>query len=439
MARKPAYVLAVVLVTGIASAAPPARSVPTYPGITTIGNNASCDIGTYPAATLLLPYFEVDVTKPVDRAANTLFTIVNTSRLPQIARVTLWTDYGYPAMWFNLYLTGYDAESLSLYDLIVFGRTPKSSNRAAVGNRSMLANPTILSYENCDNLGGDIPPDALREVQVMLTRGVLAATGCRIGNDHPIAIGYATVDVVNSCTMVSPLESAYYSQVLLFDNVLTGDYDRINPDRDSGNYAAANPLVHIKAVPEGGAAGSVTTTSLPYTFYDRFTPTRARHIDRRQPLPAMFAARFIEGGTSDFATDYSIWREGGERGAAACSVAASSSSMPYTSIIRFDEMENAMAAAAATATKPLVLPASMAASTTGSPFPPQIAYSVTGWMYLNLDNHAAFTSAANPYSTTRASQNWVTVHMRAEGRYAVDFDATMLGNGCTAVSTGEVK
>ena len=33
--------------------------------------------------------------------------------------------------------------------------------------------------------------------------------------------------------------------------------------------AAANPMVHIRAVPEGGAAGSTAHTDLPYTFYDR--------------------------------------------------------------------------------------------------------------------------------------------------------------------------
>src|SRR5438045_6904884 len=118
MARTSAFLLA--LVAAPLAAASPHRPLPTTHRIATIDNNSSCDIGTYPAATLLLPYFEADGSKPVDRAANTLFTIVNTSRNPQIARVTIWTDYGYPAMWFNLYFTGYDAESLSLYDVIFF-------------------------------------------------------------------------------------------------------------------------------------------------------------------------------------------------------------------------------------------------------------------------------------------------------------------------------
>src|SRR6188508_966518 len=73
----------------------------------TIDNSASCDISTSPAATLLLPYFEVEIAKHVSEARNTIFTVINTSRMPQIARVTVWSDQGYPALWFNIFLTGY--------------------------------------------------------------------------------------------------------------------------------------------------------------------------------------------------------------------------------------------------------------------------------------------------------------------------------------------
>jgi hypothetical protein len=44
-------------------------------------------------------------------------------------------------------------------------------------------------------------------------------------------------------------------------------------------------------------------------------------------------------------------------------------------------------------------------------------------MYLNLDNDEA--------DAPLASQNWVVVSMRAQGRYSVDFDAAWLANGCT--------
>src|SRR5207237_8071257 len=129
---------------------------------------------------------------------------------------------------------------------------------------------------------------------------------------------------------------------ILFDNVLTGDYQRINPDVVSGNYAGGNPLVHIRAVPDGGLAGSVGQQILPYTFYDRYTPAGARHIDRRQPLPSVFAARWINGGPTGFATNYIIWREGVVGPTMDACAYAKNATLPIKSsmIVRFDEHEN---------------------------------------------------------------------------------------------------
>ena len=56
-------------------------------GPTTTNNDDSCDIGVAPAATLLLPYFEVDFGSPQTTARQTLFTITNVSAFPQIAHV----------------------------------------------------------------------------------------------------------------------------------------------------------------------------------------------------------------------------------------------------------------------------------------------------------------------------------------------------------------
>src|SRR5207253_1033548 len=71
----------------------------------TSNNDDSCDIGLYPAATLLLPYFEVETTS---RGIDTFFTITNVTNLPQNTHVTIWTDWGFPVVSFNVFLTGYD-------------------------------------------------------------------------------------------------------------------------------------------------------------------------------------------------------------------------------------------------------------------------------------------------------------------------------------------
>jgi len=398
---------------------------PQAPRDTTIENNASCDISTSPAATLLLPYFEVDITKHVSQARNTIFSVINTSRSPQVARVTVWSDQAYPVLWFNLFLTGYDVESISLYDVLARGAVPETSSQTARGLKSSenSANPRILSLESCESGGGPLAASALAMVQSILTTGVGASSGCRVGSVHDAATGFVTVDVVNGCSTISPDDMSYYSQVLLFDNVLTGDFERINPDVETGNLAGGNPLVHLKAVPEGG--GPTNNTALPYTFYDRFTPPGARKIDRRQPLPSSFAARFIQGGRGKFFTDYVLWREAASTGA---SCVSSNAAMPFEPAVRFDESENPATLAAG---EFVSSPVTSAVSTTSRLFPPIIGPGVTGWMVMNLDNSAGYQATASPFSTRRPSQNWVMVRLSADGRYAVDYDATSLTNGCT--------
>ena len=51
-------------------------------------NDDSCDISVLPAATLLLPYFEVDL-DGFARDGTTLFTITNVTNLDRVAHVTL--------------------------------------------------------------------------------------------------------------------------------------------------------------------------------------------------------------------------------------------------------------------------------------------------------------------------------------------------------------
>src|SRR5438093_5515360 len=67
-------------------------------GPTTTNNDDSCDISTAPAATLLLPYFEVDFKSPQNTARTTLWTITNVSPFPQIAHIVVWTDWSFPAL-----------------------------------------------------------------------------------------------------------------------------------------------------------------------------------------------------------------------------------------------------------------------------------------------------------------------------------------------------
>src|SRR5436853_7709153 len=90
-------------------------------------NQATAVIGTIdavPAATLLLPYFEVDLNNP--NGLTTLFSINNASATAVLAHVTVWSDLSVPVLDFNVYLTGYDVQTSNLPHLLA-GSIPVTS------------------------------------------------------------------------------------------------------------------------------------------------------------------------------------------------------------------------------------------------------------------------------------------------------------------------
>ena len=90
-------------------------------------------IDDVPAATLLLPYFEVDL----DNAdgINTLLSINNASATAILAHVTLWSDLSVHVLDFSIYLTGYDVQTLNLKDLLVNRNAPRTAGRRLHGAR----------------------------------------------------------------------------------------------------------------------------------------------------------------------------------------------------------------------------------------------------------------------------------------------------------------
>jgi hypothetical protein len=442
-------------------AAPAFAGTSTTPPTTT-NNDDSCDIALEPAATLLLPYFQVDFNSPRASAVQTIFTVQNVLPYPQIANVTLWTDTAYPAFNFTIFLTGYDVQAVNLYDVFTAGALPVTSPGTPLpinptpGSQPLgnSANPNFLAgaAAACTGAPVSISPPVLQDLQLMFTTGRGSGFSCAatVGSVHSHAIGYATIDVVATCAAKTPASSDYINGVLLFDNVLTGDYQLIVP-RGPTSYAQGGSLVHIRAVPEGGAAGTFASTNLPYTFYDRYTRgLPLRTADRRQPLPSAFAPRYIQGGTGGFNTSYKIWRETANAGT--CTgpdAAARALSIPFAEVVRFDEHANATIFAVGLISAAVPLPGTTAALsvlTNSAFFPPQsTSGDVAGWIYMNLSNGgSANYSAARPGFTTngatavRASQNWVIASMFAEPTDAVELPVIALGNGCSPAreSTG---
>jgi hypothetical protein len=407
----------------------------------TTNNDDSCDIGVYPAATLLLPYFEVDINAAPGAGTDTLFTVINTSQQPQIARATIWTDLGFPVLTFTIFLTGYDQQAISLRDVLLAGviapRDPAlvsggTSSTTPPGPYSSASNPR-LTLTNCDHLPGFIPAPFRAAVATALTTGIYNAAGFSFGcgttqvgqsaAHHPsptTAVGYITIDVVSDCTVNIPTMAGYYDQDLLYDNVLSGDYQMLDP---ISQHANGGPLVHIRAVPEGGAAGVVEATPFAHTFYQKLN--NGRTFDRRQPLPATFAAHYLE--SSGVGTRLTVWRQPLTSGAAACGDYLGNSSMGLATIVRFDEHENANILANSPLADPpqlftVFLPPSSRRPTTGIDFPPLLSVSgdTGGWLYLDLRSQQA------------QQQNWATYTIAVDHSfYSVEATALSLGNGCT--------
>jgi hypothetical protein len=416
----------------------------------TTDNDSSCDVGVAPAATLLLPYFEVALDSDRSTAVNTFFTITNTSAIPQIAHVVVWTDWSFPVLDFNIWLTGYDVQGLSLWDILYDGEIPPTGADDDDNSPVGIFSETTNDYHDwgadpqtdCDDLPGSIPSDLIEEVQSALTGGAYFLES-QVGGEHDNMVGYITVDVAAVCSVALPTDGTdYFEDEILFDNVLIGDYQRINPDVATGNYVAGNPMVHIRAIPEGGDNLSEISfdpndVNLPFSFYDRYIESASYPLDRRQPLPGVWAARYIDED-GDFDTRIVIWREG-VNSADDDDEAEDNSELSVEEMVRFDESENPFVIETSIcriSPCPEITPDSVTFPETSaysinddSQFPEDPGSDAGGWLYMNLNSGLGDEGLTRP--TRIESQNWVIVNMSAESRYGVDFDAAWLGNGCS--------
>src|SRR3954470_13437399 len=118
----------------------------------------TCTLDVVPAATLLLPYFEVDLKSPA--GPTTLMSINNAGDRAALAHVVLWTDLGVPTLAFDLYLTGYDVQTLNLRDVFA-GRLPGTADfthdpQDTVSPKGSLSQD--VGVPGCDGL---LPPPPL--------------------------------------------------------------------------------------------------------------------------------------------------------------------------------------------------------------------------------------------------------------------------------------
>ncbi len=394
-----------------------------------------CTIDDVPAATLLLPYFEVDLDNLW--GVNTLFSINNASASAVLAHVVLWSDLSVPTFDFNIYLTGYDVQTISIRD-IFSGTVPRT---ASVGQDpgDLISHKGAFSQDiNFASCTGQLPPPAVPTSFVTHLRashtGQFSAilNGCagRSLGDN-IARGYVTVDTVNNCTLRFPGDAGYFASGGTGDatnqNVLWGDYFYVY---DLANSAQGETLVHVEA----SATNPETSTAGQYTFYGRYVGWTA--VDNREPLATNFAARFVNGGAFDGGTDYLVWRDSKvDQNAFKCGTLPAWYPLGAEQVVTFDELENPEVEQVPPFSPPppgnFLFPFPAEAQRTdvdGEDLPVSFDF---GWIFLNLNTTVA-PAGSNPPEDPAAAQAWVTVVMDASGRFSVGFDAVQLDSACAA-------
>ena len=411
-------------------------------------------IDVAPAATLLLPYFEVDLTdypSTVPPGITTLFSLNNASDAPALAHVTFWTDLSVPTLDFNVFLTGWDVVTINLRDVFKNGIVPVTSHiNTAISPRgvfSLTTNPVSGVGPGSTSCDGNfplppVPPILLQHIRAAHTgkASPLVFSGLCSGIDHDdvdpnggpieIARGYITIDVVNFCTLDFPGDVGYWISGGLGTgsnvNQLWGDFFFVNAQQ---GFAQGENLVHIEADNSLGAAN--------YTFYRRYSGGP----DQREGLGSTFAVRYIDGGAFAGGTDIIVWRDSKTIVAPfSCNLTAPSPfPLAHNQIVIFDEAENPEVPEASPFSPAIpgdvLLPFPWETTRTPINGPDLPVANPFGWLYLNLNNNVV--GSLVPFEPLM--QNWVMVLMEADGQFSIGYDAMPFDNVTDPVLATDIE
>jgi len=413
-----------------------------------------CTIEATPAATLLLPYFEVDIDNR--DGVDTFFSINNAREYSVLTHVIVWTDMSVEALDFNVYLTGYDVQTIGLGLIIRDGILPVTGDANALSHRGSYSGPhpgsqSAVDYGTCASympyVNPALDPEFLAHLQSILTGGPSAIYNGRCGGyDHEdnIARGYVTVDVVNDCTLLTPCDPGYFvytptvppdELIGAWDNAIWGDWYMIDY---ANNFAQGDTLVHVEALPVSIGQNSPEGPGFPdelfisfwgrcSTFADQFRIS----LDLREPLATTYATRFYQNAAFDGGTDLLVWRDSlfnvtfGDEDGFSCTFGPDWFPLNERQVIFFDEQENpeTVCTISPCPQEDILFPLETQRVSVGD-------LEVTpdsGWIYMNL-NQVWGIPVHGP--TVLAAQAWVTSVHSAEGRFSAGLSAIQFDSAC---------
>lgn len=374
-----------------------------------------------PAATLLLPYFEVDLNNP--NGNQTSFRLINTSASAALANVTLWTDLGVPTQSFPVYLVGYDSQTVDLRLLFQRGLLPVTATDGQDPMDTISPQGPLSQDINFASCNGTLPPAPLSTATLTGLRAAHSGQGSSLFGGQcagapgaaGIARGYVTIDSVNSCVPGNPTSVTYQTNTMDARNILTGSYAILNR---STQIESGGALVAVEAIFNGAPGGF---SAGQRTFYGGYNSLAA--TDQREPLGSSWSARYINGGAFNQSTQLVVWRDPGQVVSPYVCGGALPAPFPLATqtVVAFDEEETAINSGAS---NPFPLVTQRVAASSLSPFS-------FGYLRLNLNLPAG----------PGATQSWVQVQHLNQGtgnaRYAASTSATVIEStsslqGCSA-------
>ena len=316
----------------------------------------TCTIDQRPAATLLVPYFEATFNPdgtPLGTGANardTLVTICNASSAPMIAHVNVFNERTELVLDFNIALTGFDCQSMSMARVLqgFLPATPITTSHVASANDACQRNPSSLVYTSGgshagqylrikpvdtatpldNNLATTLYPQPAWPAGSSFAFGVLdsldatADTVACGGVDGTITNpihGYLTIDHANYCNLSNPSDPNYYLRDAIgMENNLFGE---VIFTSGSGIPTMGGSTVNIEADPS--LAGDANSSPRVRTFYARYVgadvlcspgncalfasnPWNEGIGDQREPLGLKYAARWFD--TTGITSNFNVWR-----------------------------------------------------------------------------------------------------------------------------------
>lgn len=371
-------------------------------------NALICTIDAVPSSTLLLPHFEVDLSN--ESLINTLFSIDNTTATAVLVHVVIYSDLAVPVLNFDVYLTGYDIQTIDMAS-VLNGNLPQTASAGQDPHDTISPKGPLSQDINFASCNGVLPPQPLSPAKVAALRNALtglpAPTLCAgINHGDNIARGYVTVDTVNQCSTLNPGDSGYFapgfSGVVTYQNNLTGEFYYITKGATGARVAfGGENLVNIEA----DFTNPATSTAGRYTFYGRYDNWTA--VDNREPLATEYAVRFFDRTYFGSGAPVSliVWRDPKvNQSSFTCPVVAGARPPWYPlgqeGFVAFDEQEHVEFGSG------IPFPAASMSLVLGTSALP-ISFKL-GWVYLDLNTTVA-AAGPNPPVDPAAAQALVQV------------------------------